>query len=104
MTTTLNHLTRLTETTVRLKSDDPFGFFTFEELEELEIVVKELRKGVKRHKDGCPFMVFVDGGIVKPRSLPALRRFLSDCRVDRSRFEMFRNIDKGITVHFDMFL
>jgi hypothetical protein len=78
-----------------------FGRFTSKDLDDLDLVVKKLRKGVKRWDGFPPLQVFVDGRVHDFKTLPSLRKFLSDCRVDTSRFQVFRNMGKGVTVHFD---
>ena len=99
---TLKQLIRISETKFRIENDElRLSFFTFDELEEIETVVNLLRKGVKRHKDSDPFVVFIDDEMTVFKTFPSFRKFISSCRVDRLHFQIFRNIDKGITIDFD---
>ena len=98
--TPITEFTQISESRFRLNSR-VFGRFTFEELEDLELIVKKLRKGVKRLEDFPPIQVFIDESVHDFKTLPSLRKFLLDCEVDTLRFEVFRNMGKGVTVHFN---
>ena len=101
--TPITEFTEVTETRFRLR-DKVRGFFTIEELWDIETIIKRLRKGVKRDKDCPSIMVFIDGRCHEFRTIPSLIKLLSDCTVMPDRFEVFRNPLKGVTVHFDRVL
>jgi len=101
--TTITEFTKMSETSFRLK-DRVRGFFTSEELDDVETIIKSLRKGVKREKDFPSIQVFIDGLIHEFRTIPSLRKFLFGCTVMPERFELFRNMGKGVSLDFDSVL
>jgi len=100
MTTTESLFQKTESGSYRFNDSVPFGYLTFEELEQVEEACRNLRKGQKRNKGCPPFLLLVDDELVPCRSLPHFLEELSGCHVDRSRFELFRNFNKGITAQF----
>ena len=98
--TPITEFIQVSDTSFRFK-DKVRGFFTFEDLEDIETIIKKLRKGVKRWEDFPPITVLIDGSTLEFKTIPTLRRLLVDCTVMPDRFEIFRNTGKGITLDFD---
>lgn len=101
--TPITEFVKVSDTGFRFK-DKVRGFFTFEDLKDIETIIKKLRKGVKRWEDFPPITVLIDGSRHEFKTIPMLRKLLVDCTVMPDRFEIFRNMGKGITLDFDKVL
>jgi hypothetical protein len=86
---------------VRLTNKTGNPFLTESEVARAIKFAKAIRQG-NRLAEGAPLgYLKIDGETIALKSYGALKRELGACIVDRAKFRIFRNFDKGITISFD---
>ena len=86
---------------VRLINKTGEPFLTEAEVEKAIKVAKAMRQGHKL-AEGAPLgYLKIDGETHQIKNYGAMKRELRSCRVDREKFRMFRNFDKGITISYE---
>jgi len=91
--------------TVTVKNKDktdsftvPFGYFREKDLEKVMQSVRGLTVPKKdRVKGGYPFLILVDGEILKISTLPKLEKELASI-IPIGGIDIYRNADKGVSI------
>ena len=86
---------------IRLIDKTGGPFLTEAEIEKAIKVAKAIRQGHKL-AEGAPLgYLKIDGETHQLKTYGTIKRELRTCRVNREKFRMFRNFDKGITISLE---